>query len=63
MLEPRIVAARIHGRFASAHGAEALADSTKLSSQGVFIDIRMPQHSDLVRIVELHRAMVQERFS
>src|SRR5215469_6694461 len=37
MLEPKIVAARIHGRFASAQGAEAPADNIKLSSQGVFI--------------------------
>jgi hypothetical protein len=43
MLDPRIVAARTHGCLALAH-AEALPDdSTKPSSQGVFITIRMPQ--------------------
>jgi len=49
MLDPRIVAARIHGCLALAHG-EALPDeSTKPSSQGVFIKIRMPQLAGLVQ--------------
>jgi hypothetical protein len=69
MLEPRIVAARIHGRFALTQGAALPDDSTRLSSQGVFIEIRMPQPGGLVQfgffeysrlwIVENNRASVR----
>jgi hypothetical protein len=43
MLDPRIVAARIHGCLALEHGEALPDDSTRPSSQGVFIKIRMPQ--------------------
>jgi len=41
MLDPRIVAVRSHCCFALTHGETLSEDSTKLSSQGVFIEIRM----------------------
>jgi len=44
----RIVAARIHGRAASGHGTLALAERTKLSSQGVLINPPMHFFRDLV---------------
>jgi hypothetical protein len=40
ILEPRIVAVRIHGRAVPAHGTPALAERIKLSSQGVLISYR-----------------------
>jgi len=49
MLDPRIVAAKIHGCLALAHGEAIPDDSTKPSSQGVFIKIRMLQVAGLVQ--------------
>jgi len=53
MLDPRIVAARIHGSAALAHGAAAGLDRTKPSSHGCVKMFAIPEYPSVPRLLQV----------